>query len=116
MCNDQTPGVYRFVYTAVYRKNIYSLSAFLLHLTVHARCTGPLELGPKFPSSNSLSLVPTLSFKVQLSDLSRVIAIKFLYTITDYVFYMKYIIYMYILLTFDELTCLERRVKDLHGA
>ena len=44
----------------IYRKYIYSRSACLtslLHVTVHAQCTGPLELGPKFPSCNSFSLV-----------------------------------------------------------
>ena len=46
----------------------YSCSVSLtsvLHLTVHA---GPLELGPKFPRSNSFSLDPSKSVKVKLFD------------------------------------------------
>ena len=44
--------------TVVYRKYSYSCSAslkFILHLTVHARCTCPLELGPKLQRSNYFS-------------------------------------------------------------
>ena len=44
------------IFPPAYRKFTSSRSislAFLLHLTVHACCTGPLELGPKLPSSNS---------------------------------------------------------------
>ena len=53
---DVIPGVH--LSTEVYRKEIYSRSVSLtslLHLTVHARCTCPLELGPKLPSSDSFS-------------------------------------------------------------
>ena len=57
---DVIPGVH--LSTVLYRKLIYSRSASiesLIHLMVHTRCTGPLELGPKLPSSNSFSLVPS---------------------------------------------------------
>ena len=52
-------------------KKNYSRSAgltSLLHFSVHTRCTGPLELGPKLPMSNTFSLVPSQSFKVKLFD------------------------------------------------
>ena len=55
---SNVPDVIPGVHLSTVEINLFPFCQYR-HLMVHTRCTGPLELGPKLPSSNSFVLVPS---------------------------------------------------------